>query len=196
MSSADKLQCAFTEFDNYNSNDPHLEVHDGKQYPKELLYALRMSERLNAYQPDAAEHIKIAARCQHIGRWEIPRNSFPMERKGYLQWRSKLALYHSEISSGILERCGFDPATIEQVKFLLQKKQLVQHHPDIQVLEDVICLVFIEHYLHDFALQHDDDKVVDILKKTIRKMSPRALSEVGKISMTEKVKILVQQAVA
>jgi hypothetical protein len=117
-----------------------------------------------------------------------------MDRKGYLQWRSKLSLYHCDIASRILTECGFDSATIEKVKFLLQKKQLIQHHPDTQQLEDVICLVFIEHYLHDFALQHDDDKVVDILRKTIKKMSPKAIGEAVKIPMTEKVKSLVQTA--
>jgi hypothetical protein len=196
MSSSDKLQCAFSGFDSYNSKDPHLEDLEGKKIPKELLYSLRMSDRLDSYEPNAAEHIRIAARCQHIGRWEIPRNTFPMDRKGYLQWRSKLALYHAGIASDILQNCGFEPETIEKVKFLLQKKQLLQHHPDTQILEDVICLVFIEHYLHEFALAHDDEKVVDILQKTIKKMSERALSEATKIPMSEKVKLLVQQAVA
>jgi hypothetical protein len=196
MSLDQKLQCAFNSFDAYNSKDPHQETDNGKQVPKELLYAMRMTERLDAYAPDASVPIRIAARCQHIGRWEIARNSFPMDRKGYLQWRSKLALHHAEIASGILINCGFDQGTIDHVKFLLQKKELRQHHPDTQVLEDVICLVFIEHYLHDFALQHDDEKVVDILKKTITKMSPRAVEETGKIIMTEKVKNLIQQAVS
>jgi hypothetical protein len=196
MSSEEKLKCAFASFDDYNSRDSHEEEYDGKKYPKELLYSLRMSERLNQYQPDAAEPLKVAARCQHIGRWEIPRSTFPMDKKGYLQWRSKLALYHTDLASGILEKCGYEKSFIEKVKFLLQKKELRQHHPDTQLLEDVICLVFVEHYLHDFALQHDDEKVVDILQKTIQKMSQRALSEVSKIKMTEKVSQLVHQALA
>jgi hypothetical protein len=196
MSLDEKLKCALSAFDDYNSKDEHVEEHDGKKYPKELLYAMRMTERLNAYAPNTPIHIQLAARCQHIGRWEISRSSFPMDRKGYLQWRSKLAVHHAQIASEILAGCDFDSATIEQVKFLLQKKELRQHHPDTQLLEDVICLVFIEHYLHDFALQHDDEKVIDILKKTIQKMSARALGEATKLKMTEKVSALVQQAVA
>jgi hypothetical protein len=194
MSSPEKLQHAFEAFDKYNSKDEHVEEFDGRKYPKELLYSLRMSEKLESYAPDAADHIRIAARCQHIGRWEIPRNNFPMDKKGYLQWRSKLAIYHSEIASKILHDSGFDHAFIDKVIFLLQKKQLRQHHPDTQLLEDVICLVFIEYYLHDFALQHDDEKVVDILRKTIQKMSPRALEEATKIQMDDTVKDLVRQA--
>jgi hypothetical protein len=196
MSLPEKLACAFTAFDAYNSRDLHTEEFDGQKFPKELLYSIRMTEKLEQYAPDAPEHVRIAARCQHIGRWEIPRNTFPMDRKGYLQWRSRLAIHHCDIASRILEDCGFDAATIERVKFLLQKKELRQHHPETQLLEDVICLVFIEHYLDDFALQHEDDKVVDILKKTVPKMSPRALDQVPAIRMTEKVKKLLQEALA
>jgi hypothetical protein len=194
MNSKNKLELAFKAFDDYNAQDPHREDFHGDVYPKELLYASRMSERLTHYAPDAAEHIKLAARCQHIGRWEVPRNSFPMDRKGYLQWRSKLSLYHSEIASKILLACGYDQATIEKVKFLLQKKELHQHHPETQLLEDVICLVFIEHYLHDFALEHEDDKVIDILKKTMKKMSKNAIDEVEKIPLSERIQSLLATA--
>jgi hypothetical protein len=195
MTSDPRLQQAFDSFDAYNSRDPHEEEFDGKKYPKELLYAMRMSERLQAYAPDAPQAVKLAARCQHIGRWEIPRNSYPMDRKGYLQWRSKLALYHSELASAILKTCGYSNEEIERVTFLLQKKQLLHHHPDTQLVEDVICLVFIEHYLEDFAMRHDDDKVVDILRKTIKKMSPRALEESAVITVSARMKSLIGLAV-
>ena len=196
MSSNTRLELAFRAFDEYNSKDPNVEIFDGRKIAKELLYAQRMTDQLNAYAPNAAEHIRLAARCQHIGRWEIPRSSFPMDRKGYLHWRSKLGIFHGEIASRILTDCGYDADTVEKVKFLLQKKQLLQHHPDTQILEDVICLVFVHYYLEDFAHQHDDDKVIDILKKTIRKMSPAALEATGKIPMSSKVKSLVQKALA
>lgn len=190
-----RLQKAIAAFDAYNARDPHEEEDaGGKKYPKELLYAMRMTDRLNRYEPGAAEHIRLAVRCQHIGRWEIPRNSFPMDRKGYLQWRTRLAAYHCGIASAILEECGYDSETIDKVKFLLQKKQLLQHHPETQILEDVICLVFIEHYLDDFARHHEEEKVVDILRKTIRKMSPRALKESTGIPLSEHAKSLVAKA--
>ena len=188
------LQCAFDAFDAYNSNDPHTEEVDGKKFPKELLYSLRMTDRLNLYEPEAPMHLKLAARCQHIGRWEIPRNTFSMDRKGYLQWRSKLVLYHAEIATRILTSCGLENNVIEKVRFLLQKKELRQHHPETQILEDVICLVFIEHYLDDFAIQHDDEKVIDILKKTIPKMSSRALNEAANIKLSPKAADLLQRA--
>ncbi len=192
--SEEKLRAAWKAFDAYNSRDPHMEMVAGKSAPKELLYAIRMSERLSQYKPDASEALKLAARCQHIGRWEIPRNTFPMDRKGYLQWRSKLGIYHADIASKILMEVGYDDATIDKVKFLLQKKELRQHHPETQVLEDVICLVFVEHYLEDFASQHEDEKVIYILKKTIVKMSPEALQSVSKIKISPKVKELLGRA--
>ena len=191
-----KFLTALQKFDEYNSRDPHVEVAGGKSFPKEVLYGIRMSEQLSRYKPDASEALQLAVRCQHIGRWEIPRNSFPMDRKGYLQWRSKLALHHAEIASKILTEVGYDEETIGKVKFLLQKKELRQHHPETQALEDVICLVFIEHYLDDFATQHDDEKVVDILKKTISKMSSQAIEEASKLPMSEHVKKLIGLAVA
>ena len=83
-----RFEKAFAQFDSYNSDDPNTEEFEGKSYPKELLYAMRMSERLDLFMPDAPEYLKLAARCQHIGRWEIPRNSYPMDKKGYLQWRN------------------------------------------------------------------------------------------------------------
>jgi hypothetical protein len=189
-----KLAAAFAAFDDYNSLDPHKEFDDGKEYPKELLYAQRMTARLNQYEPSAPEQVQLAARCQHIGRWEIARNSYPMDRKGYLQWRTKLAQHHASLAGKILAGCGYDSDMIEKVRFLLQKKQLMQHHPETQLLEDVICLVFIEHYLEEFALRHDDDKVVDILKKTIKKMSSRATTEASAIRVSEKMKTLIGAA--
>lgn len=188
-----KIEKAFALFDAYNSNDIHQDKTDDKLIPKEFLYAVRMTEKLYHYAPDASEAVRLAARCQHIGRWEIPRDSYPMDKKGYLQWRSQLALHHSKIAGDILEECGYDNQLIDNVKFLLQKKQLHQN-PDTQLLEDVICLVFIQFYLEEFAQQHEDDKVVDILKKTMKKMSSQALVAAGKISVSNRVKKMIEKA--
>jgi hypothetical protein len=188
-----KIQKAFALFDAYNSNDVHQETVNGKSVPKELLYAQRMTEKLNSYETNAPEQVKLAVRCQHIGRWEIARDTFPIDRKGYLQWRAQLAIHHGKIAEKILVECGYDLEIIDKVKSLLQKKQLHQN-PDTQLLEDVICLVFIEFYLDDFADQHDDEKVIDILKKTIKKMSPRAVNTALQIRVSEHVKNLIGKA--
>lgn len=195
MSSTEQIDKAYTAFDSYNSSDPNKEEFKGILYSKEVLYAERMTEKLKEYAPDADEYVQLAVRCQHIGRWEIPRISYPMDRKGYLQWRSQLALHHAKIAEKILTECGYASDTIEKVKFLLQKKQLHQN-PDTQLLEDVICLVFVQYYLGPFAAMHEDEKVIDILKKTLKKISSRAIGEAVKIPVSDKVKFLIQKAAA
>src|SRR6185436_4112157 len=112
----------------------------------ELLYAQRMSIKLDQVKPDASEELKLAARSQHIGRWEIPRSSYPIDRTGYLKWRGQLKVHHSKIAERILSECNYDSEVIEKVKSLLMKKP----GEETQLLEDVICLVFIEYYLGDF----------------------------------------------
>lgn len=195
MPSTEQLDKAYTAFDSYNSSDPNKEECNGIFYSKEVLYAERMTEKLKEYASDADEYVQLAARCQHIGRWEIPRISYSMDRKGYLQWRSQLAVHHAKIAEKILTECGYTGDTIEKVKFLLQKKQLHQN-PDTQLLEDVICLVFVQYYLGLFAAMHEDEKVIDILKKTLKKISSRAIEEVVKIPVSDKVKTLIQKAAA
>ncbi len=191
--SATPLQEAFSMFDAYNATDTNQEEFEGKTYAKEVLYAERMTKKLNDYAPEAPEYMQLAVRCQHIGRWEIARNSYPMDRPGYLMWRSQLKLHHAKIAEPILKACGYDEETIEKVKALLLKKQLKQN-PDTQLIEDVICLVFVEYYLDDFAKQHSEEKMVDILKKTLKKISPRGIEEALKINMTDHVKQLILKA--
>lgn len=189
----ERLEKAFTTFDAYNANDPNLENHNGKSVPKELLYAQRMTERLNLFAPGAPEYMQLAARCQHIGRWEIPRSSYTMDKKGYLQWRSAEKLHQAKIAEQILLSCRYDAETIEKVKFLLLKKELTTN-ADTQLLEDVVCLVFIEHYLEDFAAPHTDEKVIDILRKTMKKMTKRALEVCGTIKVSERMSRLIAEA--
>jgi hypothetical protein len=190
---SDKLTRAFQAFDAYNRKDPNTEIFESNSYPKELLYAMRMTEQLEKFAPDSPEYITLAARCQHIGRWEIARTEYPMDKKGYLQWRNKLKQHHATIAEKILSDCGYDADTIEKVKFLLLKKQL-HTNADTQLLEDIICLVFVEYYLEDFADKHDEEKVIDILHKTLKKMSPRAITETVGLDQSDHIKDLLQKA--
>ncbi|MEO5976386.1 MAG: DUF4202 domain-containing protein [Chryseolinea sp.] len=190
-----KLEKAFGYFDAYNSRDPNAEVWNGKTYPKELLYAMRMTDHLESFAPGSAEHIKLAARSQHIGRWEIPRNSYPMDKKGYLQWRNTLKFHHAKIAGEFLVLAEYDEDTIQKVNALLLKKEL-NRNPETQLLEDVICLVFVEFYLGEFADRHDDDKVIDILRKTMKKMSAKAIDGVVNLSLSSKISSLIGKAAA
>jgi hypothetical protein len=160
-------------FDVANSEDPNLEPGpDGQPVPKELLYAQRMSACLTRVAPDAPEAVQLAARAQHIRRWAIPRSDFPMTRPGYHQWRNTLKKYHAELAGQLMQQAGYEPEPIARVQQLLQKQRL-QDDPEVQLLEDVICLVFLEYYFLPFAAQHPEEKVIEIVQKTWPKMTER-----------------------
>ncbi len=189
------LDHAFLLFDAYNSKDPNKTLIDGIETPNALHYAQRMTKQLNDFDPHASEQLQLAARCQHIGRWEKPRADYPMDKKGYLQWRSQLKIYHAKIASKILKKIGYNEAAIAKVKDLLLKKQLMQNH-ETQALEDVICLVFLQHYFDDFSKDHEDEKLVDILKKTILKMSKVGIESAMALSLSGKTKSLIDKAIS
>ena len=190
----DRFTKAIAAFDAYHERDPNTETEDGKLYPRELLYARRMTSQLERFAPDATEAVKLAARCQHIGRWEIPREKYPMEKKGYLQWRNEEKFHHAAIAEKILREGGYEDDTIEKVKSLLLKKELFTN-AETQLIEDVVCLVFIQYYLDEFTAKHDDEKVVDILRKTLRKMSRAGKEAVDTLQLSAKTNSLIKRAV-
>jgi hypothetical protein len=193
MNETDRFTRAIAAFDEYHTRDPNTETADGRVYAKELLYALRMTDRLARFSQTASEAAKLAARCQHIGRWELPRDAYPMDKKGYLQWRNEEKMRHASLAEKLLSDCGYDPETISKVKVILLKKEL-HTNAETQLIEDVACLVFIEHYLGEFAAKHDDDKVIDILRKTLRKMSAAAQTSVTEMLLDPRIQLLVQRA--
>lgn len=164
---------AMARFDAANAADPNIEMFDGKKYPKELLYAQRMTAWLNKYLTDAPEALQLAARAQHICRWKIPRNEYPMGRVGYNDWRTRLAKMHGELATEIMREVGYDPQMCERVRKLLMKDRMQTDDVDGQILEDVICLVFLEFYFVPFAPQYNEQKLSGIVRKTWRKMSER-----------------------
>ncbi|SIO03985.1 DUF4202 domain-containing protein [Algoriphagus halophilus] len=188
------FQKAIAKIDEINSKDPVKEIYQGKEVSKELLYSMRMTDKLDAFQPNASEHLKIAARAQHIGRWEIPRSEYPMDRVGYLRWREELKKLHAEITSGILEELGYDQVFIEKVIHLIRKKQL-KTDEETQTLEDVICLVFLENYFEDFSAKHEKKKIIDILRKTWRKMSKKGHDAAVQLNYSKDSLQLIQEAV-
>lgn len=191
--SQERFKHAVSRFDEENSKDPNKEIIDGREYAKELLYARRMSGWLEKLQPDASEALKLAARSQHIRRWEIPRSKYPKNRAGYLDWRTTLYSFHAEKSGEILKEAGYDVETIARVQTLL-RKQNIKTDADMQTLEDVICLVFLENYFAEFSKQHDAQKMINILRKTWRKMSPKGQSAALTINFTDDARSLIEKA--
>ena len=200
MNTSDLYNKAIQKFDEANSKDPNTDTVNGEERPKELVYAERMTEWLDKMAPDASEALRLAARCQHIERWVIPRNEYPMNRPGYIKWRNELKRYHAQRAEEILTEVGYDDETINRVKDLVMKKGLSrrkspdQIDPEVQTLEDVICLVFLEHYYADFIEEHNDEKVVDILQKTWQKMSEQGHKAALKLDFSGRPGTLVEKA--
>ncbi|MBC9795532.1 DUF4202 domain-containing protein [Sinomicrobium weinanense] len=170
MERVSKFEMAIAQIDAENAEDPNVETINGVAFPKELLYARRMTEKLLDFYPEASRELQIAVRAQHICRWKIDRKQYPMDRVGYLKWREALKKFHAEKTSGILEDLGFENNFTARVSFLIRKKQL-KKDDETQILEDVVCLVFLQYYFDDFASKHSEEKVIDIIQKTWAKMS-------------------------
>ena len=195
MATTDELLLAFQLFDAANKQDPNTEIFEGTSYSKEVLYGIRMTERLHEFAPNASEALQLAARCQHICRWEISRESYAMNREGYLRWRQDLKIFHARKASSILQDVGYNQDTIAKVRFLLEKKQL-KKNDETQTIEDVICLVFLEYYFEPFALKHPEDKTIEILKKTWRKMSVKGQEAALKLPLSKYASELIFKALS
>lgn len=184
---------AITWIDAENAQDPNSEIDQFITYPKELLYSDRMYERLMDFEPNASEAVQIAAKAQHICRWKIARESYPMDRVGYLKWREDLKKFHAKTTAVILEKAGYDETFIARVSFLIEKK-LLKKDEETQLLEDVICLVFLEYYLDPFVHKHDTEKLKNIILKTWNKMSDKGHQEALKINYSAENLQLIKEA--
>jgi hypothetical protein len=184
---------AVDRFDALNAEDPNVTLVNGQPMPKELVYARRMSEWLLRLEPDAPETLRLAARGQHLMRWHIPRGTFPKDRAGYLNWRTTLYDFHADAVSQVLRSVGYDENTIARVASLVRKENL-KTHPDAQLLEDVVCLVFLENYFADFAKDHDEEKLIRILRRTWKKMSARGHEAAMGLNLDEREKQLIAKA--
>jgi hypothetical protein len=193
------FQAAIAAFDQANAQDPNKETVDGQEFPKELLYAQRMTEMQERYAPEASEAVKLAVRAQHIQRWQVPRSNYPMDKPGYMLWRTGLYKYHAETAGTLMQQVGYDEEMIARVKTIVGKKEL-KTNPETQMMEDVVDLVFIEHYMLGFAGQHaeyDEAKWIVIIRKTWNKMSERAhqFALSGQIKLPEALVPLILKAI-
>lgn len=180
-------------FDRANARDPNSVVDDGSTFAKELAYAKHMTAWLDRLYPDATEALRLAARCQHIERWRIPRSDYSMDRVGYLKWRRDLKLLHAERAAEIMRTCGYDEETIRRVGDLVKKVNL-KGDPDSQALEDVACLVFLQTQYADFSQKHEAAKIVTILRKTWHKMSPRGQAAALDLELAPESRRLIGEA--
>jgi hypothetical protein len=190
---ARRFEAALRRFNEENARDPNMETADGVARPRELLYAQRLSDWVLRLSLHASEPLRLAARCQHLCRWEIPRNTYPMTRTGYLLWRATLKKFHAQKAGEILHELGYPEEVVRRVQDLNLKKHFPDD-PETRVLEDALCLVFLEYQLADLAAKTAEDKTINALQKSWHKMTPAARAEALKLNYGEREKALLERA--
>jgi hypothetical protein len=190
---SEKFQAALRRFDEANAGDPNVELVNGQPQPRELVYAHWLTDWVLKLQPGASEALRLAARSQHLCRWEIPRSSYPMTKAGYLQWRHKLKQFHAEKSGAILRDAGYSEELIERVQNLNLKKNFPTD-PESRVLEDALCVVFLERQFTDLISKSTEEKVINALQKSWAKMSSAGQSEALKLNYGPREKALLEKA--
>lgn len=188
-----RFENALHRIDAENSRDPNQIIVDGVAQPRELIYAQRLSAWVLQLCPAASETLRLAARSQHLCRWLIPRNSYEMTRAGYLRWRSELKKFHAERSAGILRAVGYPEPQIERIQALNLKTNLGRD-AECQTLEDALCLVTLQYQLSDLMRKTPPEKLIEILRKTWKKMSPAAQGYATKLPFSAAESELIQRA--
>jgi hypothetical protein len=169
----ERFENAIRRFDEENSGDPNLEPGDGDGIPRELAYAQWLTDWVLRLKPDASEALRLAARSAHLCRWVIRRTSYPPTRVGYLRWRGDLKTFHAARVGNILKEVGYPEDRIVQVQNLVSKSAFPAD-PDSRVLEDALCLLFLERQFSELKEKTSDDQIVNALQKTWKKMTPAA----------------------
>lgn len=188
----ERLRRTLERIDEENMHDPNKVQWEGAEKPAAWVYGQRMSAWLHKLNPEPSPELQIAARAQHIRRWEIARDTFPANRKGYLDWRTRMYDFHAEKTLAIMQELGWDEDAQYQVNFYLHKRCL-QTNRDVQFLEDCACLIFIEHQLLDFAREHRDQKVMRIIQKTWDKMTEQGHREVFALDLSPELHELLDK---
>lgn len=195
MDSPDRFAKAIALIDAANAADPNVMRYGGVDRPKELLHAELLTRWVESLRPDAPEALRLAARGQHVRRWEHPRAAYPEGRTGYLRWRTGLYAFHAEEAARLLSEAGYDSLTVERVGEIIRKQGLGRD-PDVQAIEDGLCLVFLETQLDELAGKMEREKMVTILRKTWKKMSERARELALALTFEPDERALIAEALA
>jgi len=190
-----RFDAALRRFTEENARDPNSVEIQGDKRPRELVYAEWLTNWVLRLCPQASEELRLAAHCQHLCRWMVPRDSYPMTRAGYLRWREALKKFHAEKAGEILREVGYPEPVVTRVQNLNLKKGFPQDH-ETRVLEDALCLVFLEHQLSDLASKTDDEKMINALQKAWKKMTPAARELALRLPYAPREKALLERALA
>lgn len=187
------LDLAFQRFDTYNQNDPNVFHWEGKDYPQEYFFAIQLYEWVLKLEPSASEALLLASRSQHIGRWEIARETYPEGRVGYLTWRKDLSLFHAKKANEILSEIGYEKEAIADVERIILKQKIKADH-EVQTMENALCLVFLQFQYEAFYPKHSAEKVINILKKSLLKMDAHGHQFALKLSYSPEGLAYIQEA--
>jgi hypothetical protein len=193
--SSTPFEKALSAIDAAHSEDPNKITVAGTEMPYELHYAQKCTSYLDKRAPDSPDHLRLAIRAQHFRRWEVPRSSYPMTRPGYHSWRTFLKKRQAQLVAEICVASGYDEETAERVGALIRKEDLKKDE-ETQILEDVACLVFLDDQFEAFEKEHDEQKILGILRKTWGKMSEKGHELALGMGMEGRPKELVEKALA
>lgn len=190
----EKQTLAFALFDDFNKQDPRQFVWEGTPYPTEYFLALKLYDWIVKLSSHAPEILLLASRCQHIGRWKIPRGDYPMGKTGYFRWRKDLAQFHAGKAGELMEQAGYNAAEIKAVQMIIRKEH-IRTQSETQLMEDALCLVFLQYQYEDFLHQHEAEKVVRILQRTWKKMSDAGRKAAEALTYSELGLTLLHKAI-
>jgi hypothetical protein len=188
-----KMEKALALFDAFNQQDPHTITWNGTTYPAEYFYALQLHNWVKKLQPDATEALLLASRSQHIGRWLTPREQYPAGKPGYYKWRTDLAKFHADKAGELMLEAGYNEEEVKEVQHIILKQGL-RSDAEVQVMENALCLVFLQFQYEDFLEKHDENMMTRILRKTWNKMTQPGRDAALTLSFSEKGKELIDKA--
>lgn len=192
-----RLDKAFELFDAYNKQDPRSFTWESANQPQEYLFAVKLYEWILKLNPNATEELLLASRSQHIGRWEIPREDYPDGRDHYLKWRKNLAQHHAVIAGRLMKEAGYGEETLDRVKQIILK-QRIKVDPDVQTMENALCLVFLQLQYEEFRkkYEHEPEKIINILRKSLLKMDGNGHRLALKLPYSENGLYLINKALS
>ena len=193
--SPEELQRAVASIDALNARDPNSISVSGEERPKELVHAELVTQWVERLEANASDALRLAARAHHVERWTIPRSEYPQGREGYLKWRAALQTHHAETAARVLGEQGLDPDTISRVQDIIHKRRL-RSDPEVQCFEDALCLVFLETQLSALADRLDDDKMIEVLRRTLPKMSSAGREAALSLDLGSGDRELLERAIA
>jgi hypothetical protein len=193
VSDSDRFARAIAAIDAGNADDPNIITVRTRTGPKEIIHAELVTDWVERLRPDASEPLLLAARGHHVRRWTVPRASAPDGRAGYLKWRKSLQEQHARELGGILVAAGYDDSTVARVQSIVRKEHLATD-PEVQALEDALCLVFLETQLTDVAARLDPVLLSRVIARTVKKMSAQGIAAIAMVPLDDHARNILAAA--